>query len=206
MSCAHEHGNGESAEGRPQISSAVVQTLVDNHRAFLSFLEHRLGDRALAEDILQEAFARGLARIETLRDGESVIAWFYRALRNAVIDHHRRRGATDRALQRLAGEMEGAAQADAETHDAVCKCVSQLLDTLKPEYRQALRRLEIDGLTMQQFAAESGVTANNAAVRVHRARQALRAQVSLCCGTCAEHGCLDCHCDASKRPAAAPSG
>jgi RNA polymerase sigma-70 factor (ECF subfamily) len=30
--------------------------LVDNHRQFLGFLERRLGDRALAEDILQDAF------------------------------------------------------------------------------------------------------------------------------------------------------
>jgi RNA polymerase sigma-70 factor (ECF subfamily) len=29
---------------------------------------------------------------------------------------------------------------------------------------------------------------------VHRARKALRRKVEQACGTCAEHGCFDCHC------------
>ena len=33
-------------------SPAPVATLLENHRAFLSYLERRVGDRALAEDIL----------------------------------------------------------------------------------------------------------------------------------------------------------
>jgi len=43
-------------------------------------------------------------------------------------------------------------------------------------------------------AAASGISENNAAVRVHRARQALRKQVQLTCGACATHGCVDCRC------------
>ena len=46
--------------------------------------------RETAEDILQEAFGRALTRVDTLRDDESAVAWFYRLLRNAVIDHYRR--------------------------------------------------------------------------------------------------------------------
>jgi RNA polymerase sigma-70 factor (ECF subfamily) len=35
-----------------------VNVLVENHRAFLRFLERRVGDRALAEDLRQDAFTR----------------------------------------------------------------------------------------------------------------------------------------------------
>jgi hypothetical protein len=38
--------------------STPVATLVENHRAFLRYLERRVGDRALAEDILQDEFAK----------------------------------------------------------------------------------------------------------------------------------------------------
>jgi RNA polymerase sigma factor (sigma-70 family) len=186
-----------SADGdeviRP-LSQDVVATLVANHREFLDFLTRRVSDRALAEDLLQEAFVRGLDRIETLRDGESVVAWFYRSLRNAVIDSYRRRGATTRRLEALARELEQSTEPDAELAQSVCKCVARLADTLKPEYAAALKRIEVDGLSVQAFAEESGVTAGNAAVRVFRARQALRKQVTVTCGTCADHGCLDCHC------------
>ena len=57
-----------------------------------------------------------------------------------------------------------------ELTDAVCRCIRSLLDTLKPEYAAALRRIDLDGLTPTDFSRETGITANNAAVRVHRAR------------------------------------
>lgn len=183
-------------EVRRPVTQDVVATLVENHRTFLDFLTRRVGDRALAEDLLQEAFVRGLDRIETVRDGESIVAWFYRSLRNAVIDHYRRQGAASRRLEQLHHEMEQATEPDAALQQSVCKCVARLADTLKPEYATALKRIEVDGLSVQAFAEEVGVTSSNAAVRVFRARQALRKQVSVTCGTCAEHGCLDCHCDA----------
>ena len=41
----------------------VANVLVENHRAFLGFLERRVGDRALAEDLLQDAFTRNLDRL-----------------------------------------------------------------------------------------------------------------------------------------------
>jgi RNA polymerase sigma-70 factor (ECF subfamily) len=63
-----------------------------------------VGSREAAEDILQEAFVRGMGRADALREDESAVAWFYRLLRNAVVDHYRRRGAEERALARFAAE------------------------------------------------------------------------------------------------------
>jgi DNA-directed RNA polymerase specialized sigma24 family protein len=44
--------------------AAPFATLLENHRAFLRYLERRVGDPALAEDILQDAFAKVVARPE----------------------------------------------------------------------------------------------------------------------------------------------
>jgi len=173
--------------------SEVAEKLVANHRAFLSFLERRLGNRAEAEDILQDAFIRATERADSVEKQESVVAWFYRMLRNAVIDHHRRKGATARALERLAAELDESA-APAETRDAVCACILELSGTLKPEYAEALRRVEIEGQSVKSWAAEVGIEPNNAGVRLHRAREALKKRVVRSCGSCAEHGCMDCTC------------
>ncbi len=181
---------------RPTTPDVVAQ-LVDNHRDFLRFLERRVGGRAVAEDILQEAFVRGLDRIGTIRDDESVVAWFYRALRNAVVDHYRRRGASDRALAAFAAELEESVEPDVETRNVACACVAKLADTLKPEYAEAIRKVEVEGGSLQDLAAEAGITPNNAGVRLHRAREALRKRVHASCGTCAEHGCVDCTCGSS---------
>jgi RNA polymerase sigma-70 factor (ECF subfamily) len=172
----------------------LATQLVENHRQFLSFLERRLGDRALAEDILQDAFVKSIEKQDALRDQSSSVAWFYRMLRNAVTDHYRRSGVRNKALESLAREMEDVAEPPPEIHDEICSCVLRLASTLKPEYAEAIRRVELDGGPTQTFAEEAGISANNAGVRVFRAREALRKQVKTSCGTCAEHGCLECTC------------
>ena len=181
------------------MSDDLATQLVENHRQFLGFLERRLGDRALAEDILQDAFVKSIEKGDEVRDESSAVAWFYRMLRNSVIDHYRRSGTRNRALEGLSRELEGAVEPPPELHDAICGCVSRLATTLKPEYAQAIRRVEVDGATVQDFAAEAGISANNAAVRVFRAREALRKQVKASCRTCADHGCLECTCGAEKK-------
>lgn len=169
----------------------VVELLVANHREFLRYVERRVGDRALAEEIVQDAFVRSLDRGDEIRD--SVIGWFYRVLRNAVIDHQRRQAVANRRLDALAAEL-AANEASDEARGVVCACVTRLADTLKPEYADALRRIEVDGLGVKEYAEATGITASNAGVRIFRARDALRKQVARSCGTCAEHGCLDCTC------------
>lgn len=174
------------------VKAASAETLVANHRAFLRFLERRLaGDRALAEDVLQEAFARNLEKGAAPDDEGALIPWFYRALENAAIDVKRRRGAASRALERFAHEVENEEEA---VHETVCACIAKLASTLKPEYSDALRRVEIEGASVKDFAAERHITPSNAAVRVFRARDALKKQLAKSCGTCAKHGCVDCSC------------
>jgi RNA polymerase sigma factor (sigma-70 family) len=174
----------------------VLQVLLDNHARFLAFLERRVGSRDEAEDILQEAFVRSLDHASSLRSSTAATAWFYRILRNAVTDHYRRQNTQGRALDRFAAETEGSDVPDPELEAVVCQCVLSLVETLKPEYGAAIRRVDLDGLSVRDFAAEAGVTPGNAGVRLHRAREALGRQLARSCGTCLTHGCLDCRCDA----------
>jgi len=187
----NDMGRDEAAEVPAR--REVMALLVENRRAFLSFLENRVGHREVAEDVLQEAFARSLDRVP-LESEESAVAWFYRVLRNAVLDHYRRAGASDRALSKLARELDQQAEPDLDERNAVCRCVTRLSETLKPEYALALRRIDVDGVSVQDHAREAGITANNAGVRVFRARAALRKRVVHWCGSCAERGCIDCTC------------
>lgn len=184
-------------EPAPTPDARVVAALVQNHRQFLSFLEKRVGGRSEAEDILQDAFARGLEKLDSLRDDELAVAWFYRLLRNAVIDRARRLGTRAHQLEKFARELEATSEPDAEAQNTVCQCVATLADTLKPEYGEALRRIEIEGASVKEYAAQAGISENNAAVRAFRARAALRKQLAASCGTCADHGCFNCTCGTS---------
>ena len=176
------------------LSPAVIEQLVSGHRKFLAFLEKRVESRAVAEDILQSAFVRSLQRWSELRDEESAVAWFYRMLRNATVDHYRHRASTERAHEGWRKEFASEEAPGAELKREICQCVSELVQTLKPEYQEALRVIDLDEGSLNDLAVRTGITSGNAAVRVHRAREALRKQVRTACGSCAEHGCLDCHC------------
>jgi RNA polymerase sigma-70 factor (ECF subfamily) len=183
-----------AAPGQP----APVATLLENHRAFLRYLERRVGDRALAEDILQDAFAKVVTRPDQAPDGEAVIPWFYRSLRNAAIDQFRRRGAADRAFEAFAHELETHESPEPELEGEICACVTRLTTTLKPEYAEALQAIEVGGTPVKAFAEQKGLSASNAAVRVFRARAALKKRVTESCGTCAEHGCMNCTCQSAE--------
>lgn len=173
---------------------AIVAALVERHGEFVAFLERRLGgERALAEDILHDALLRSLDKVRALRDPSAAVPWFYRVLRNAVVDHKRRAASAGRALDAVASELASEALQD-EGHRQVCRCVSDVVATLKPDYQAALQRIEVDGVPVKEYAREAGITGNNAGVRVFRARSALRSGVQASCGACAERGCVDCTC------------
>jgi RNA polymerase sigma factor (sigma-70 family) len=184
----------DAAERDPK-APEILRVLVDNHARFLTFLERRVGARDVAEDILQEAFVRSLDRVDSVRSVDSAMAWFYRVLRNAIADHYRRQEVGDRALAQVSADVDERVSApDEELEAVVCACVMELVDTLKPEYAAAVRRVDLDGMSVRGYAQESGITPGNAGVRLHRAREALRRQLARACGTCVTHGCFDCEC------------
>lgn len=175
-------------------SPEVVARLVAGHRDFLAFLEARLPSRDAAEEVLQAAFARTLEKGGSIRESESAVAWFYRLLRNALTDYCRRRATEARALERHGEEP---LPSEEELRGVVCACMTTLLPNLKTEYVEVIRRADLQETPIGQVAVELGITANNATVRLHRARQALKRELERSCGTCATHGCLDCSCGES---------
>jgi RNA polymerase sigma factor (sigma-70 family) len=180
------------------MQTEAIANLVLQRSQFLRFVQRRVESPATAEDIIQSAYIRAIEQAPTLRSEESAVAWFYRILRNAVIDHYRHRSAEDHALERWAQDLTEAAP-DPQTEEIVCECIDQVLLTLKPAYSEILREVDLAGKSLETFSNKVGITTGNAAVRVHRARQALKKQLTLVCGTCAKHGCTNCTCAKVER-------
>ena len=141
---------------------AALAILLENHRAFLRYLERRVGDRALAEDILQDAFIKVMARPEQAPADEAAVPWFYRTLRNAAIDLYRRQGAVTRAVEAFAHELETHAAPEPEMETEICACVTRLAGTLKAEYAEALQAIDVKGEGVKAFAEQRGLSASNA--------------------------------------------
>jgi RNA polymerase sigma-70 factor (ECF subfamily) len=166
--------------------------LAENHQRFLNFLRHRVQSEAVAEDILQDAYAKSLQRIDQVEKDESVVAWFYQLLRNAISDHYRKAGVERKAHEVL--EREAEPSFEPELRQNICTCVNAVLPTLKSEYAAIVDAVELSERPIAEVAAEAGVTPNNATVRLHRARAALRRRLVEVCGACSTDGCLDCTC------------
>jgi RNA polymerase sigma-70 factor (ECF subfamily) len=177
------------------MTAPALATLVANRARFLAFLERRVGSHDVAEEILHQAYVRGMDRGAALRDGESAVAWFYRLLRNVLTDHWRHTDAERRALEALADDPAASGAGDAELLEAICGCVTGLVDTLKPELADVVRQVDLASVPLRTYAARAEITPNNAAVRLHRARQALGVQIRRTCAASSIAALRNCDCD-----------
>jgi RNA polymerase sigma-70 factor (ECF subfamily) len=187
-------GGPVSSDRERSPEERLLSAITERRSEFVAFVRRRVPDLATAEDLVNETFTRALSHVGELRDDEAVLAWFYRSLRNAIVDHHRRRGTADRALEQWAAEAETVVLAEEHAGPRVCRCVLAVAASLKPEYAEALERIEVEGEAVRAFAEARGISSSNAGVRIFRAREALRRGVVATCGACAEGGCTDCTC------------
>lgn len=186
------------------MSDPPLHQLLAQRKQFLAFLQRRVSDSALAEDILQTAYLRAFEHRDHLRPDDSAVAWFYRLLRNAVIDNYRRQESRSRALETWGHELKTALLPSPDLQSEICVCLNGIVEGLKSEYSEVLRAVDLGEQSVQDFARQHNLSASNAGVRLHRARASLRKQLIQACGSCAEHGCLDCSCksNGANRPRA----
>lgn len=189
---------GTTERGGPEERRLPIDRLLAEEPAFRQFLRRRIGDEALAADLLQQSFVRALQQQHTLKNEESVVPWFYRVLRNAVIDYYRARASEERRDAAYEQELVAAGDHRAPPDDkevaAVCACLHRLLPDLRPGHADLLRRMDLGQEEPEAVAKALGISRNNLTVRLHRARQALRAGLEEACGLCSRHGCLNCTC------------
>jgi len=179
-------------------TNQIAAELNQQRDAFKAFLVGRVGNAAEAEDILQNGLLKALQRAGDLQDDAKLTAWFYQLLRHAVIDHYRARSSVRRKHDAL-GEMvatlgEDVADAPKGWEAQICGCLGSVVETLKPLHTELLRRVDLNGESVQAAAKALRITPNNASVTLHRARKELREKLKAFCGACADGACLDCNC------------
>ena len=134
-----------------------------------SFLAYRTGDRALAEDLLADAFERALRGKFNPRKG-SAKTWLYSIALNALRDHLRRAQAEGRAYERLDAGVPGDPFADFEARDELVRAMAGL----SADEREAIALRFGAGLTVPETAAIVGEPLTTVEGRVYRALRKLR--------------------------------
>lgn len=180
-------------------SLARLDQLMLTRETFKDFIRRRVPTEEIADDLLQHSLIKAIEQVHTVRNEESLVPWFYRLLRHAIVDYYRSHATEQKKHEGFLKELT-ATETDkepsfAEIPSEVCACLNRLLPTLRPAYAEVLRRVDLQGEPIQAVAQDLNVAANNLTVRLHRARQAMRASLEAACGVCTKHGCLNCTCD-----------
>ena len=138
------------------------------------FAANALGDRELAEEVVQDVFAQLWRRAEDYDQRRaSVRTWLYAITRNRIIDAHRRAAARPKRAED--DSLETAAEMDAALDQAVLRWqVSAALARLSPAHREVIRLAHYGGLTMREIADRTGVPLGTVKSRTSYALRHLR--------------------------------
>lgn len=152
----------------------VEQTWQECHTKLHSFIQSRVSDESIAEDMLQEVFLR----IDTLKEDSKIQSWMYQIARNVIIDHCRSHKIMDELPETLASpEVEPNQKARQEIEGWLQTTIKRL-----PEhYREAVTLSEIENLTQQEVAEKQGGSLSGAKSRVQRGRAMIKGMLLACC-------------------------
>jgi RNA polymerase sigma factor (sigma-70 family) len=148
------------------------------------FVARRVDDPYLAADLTAEVFLAGIdAAAGYRRDRGSPGAWLFGIARNVIAAEHRRSARERRANARVRGRRllgEDDVERMQERIDAASQSRALLaaLAELPEGERAVLELVALDELSVSEAAAALAVRPVTARVRLHRARRALRRQLS----------------------------
>jgi RNA polymerase sigma-70 factor (ECF subfamily) len=147
------------------------------------FIVRRVDSPHDAEDIRQLVFTRLASQDGGLRADERVAAWLYTTTRNAITDYYR---SAARRRELPVEALPDVADADpdepADTSQAnLARCLLPLVNRLPADQAQAVRMVDMDGMTHAKAAAVATVSVPGMKSRVQRGRAKLRDLLLACC-------------------------
>lgn len=156
---------------------ARLGELFERHaRRLHHFFLRSIGDRAAAEDLVQEVFVRMLKYRGTFRDGAEFTPWMWALARNAAADQWRGRPRelpVDPELPEPASGEPAPIEA-LERRDELER-LGAALGRLGHEQRELLLLARFSELRYDHIAELLGISTGAVKVRVHRALKQLRA-------------------------------
>ncbi len=169
---------GENRERGPQLDTADRSWFEPLARTFerpaYHFAVMLTRDRAIAEELVQEAFARVWASPRTPSAEPDFRRWLYRAITNLSRDYHRRRVLESKLRFWAPPEVDPVEEV---LHRAEDRDLLRAVIALPLKDRQAIHLRYFDGLPFADVAQVMGTTESAARVRVHRALNQLRGRL-----------------------------
>lgn len=162
-------------------SQAAYSELVERYASPAVNIAVRLvNDRALAEELAQEAFVRAFARLGTFDQERRFSSWFFQILHNVSVDYLRRRRVETVSLDALltaghagpADDPSSSPESEAERRE-LAAALTEALGGLRHDFREAVVLKYQQGLSVDEIAAILGVPEGTVKTYLHRARKEL---------------------------------
>jgi len=175
------------AQGLRGRDEELIDALVGSYQArLIRYLTFLLGRREMAEDVAQETWLRVLERGHTYDGRSRFEPWLFAIARNLAVDRLRQRRVlsfeSDGEADGRAGVAPPVSDAPspftqaARTEDA--QRLARLLDTLDPQYREALALRFLEELSLEEVSTVVGAPVSTVASRIYRGLSALRSQLN----------------------------
>jgi RNA polymerase sigma-70 factor (ECF subfamily) len=132
--------------------------------AMVAIAHSIIGDRHLAEDAAQQAFAKAAVKLRRLKRKSQFAAWLAVICRNAAKD-------MAGSKQRLATNADLSALATDSNHDVVAEAVKEALGKLSVSEREVIFLRFYDGLSYEQVSAVLGISGQAINGRLRRAKR-----------------------------------
>lgn len=167
---------------------AFAELVATTMPRLLATARRMLADDELARDAVQESFLSAFKAIAAFGGQSRLYTWLHRILVNTVLMRLRwQRSRPERSIDELLPQFQDdghhltppAPWRDDAVAQAMSKERAQLvrdaIDELPDTFREVLLLRDLEELSTEETAAILGVTENAVKIRLHRARQALRA-------------------------------
>jgi RNA polymerase sigma-70 factor (ECF subfamily) len=156
--------------------AGAFETLYARHRgALYRFVLRSLKDRAVAEELFQEAWIRVIEARGRYAPSARFSTWLYTIAHNLLVDHWRRKGLTLVELTDEHASADNPAK-QAEARESAARFL-QVLEALPPAQREAFLLHEEAGMSVTEIAAATGTNEEAAKSRLRYAVAKLRAAV-----------------------------
>ena len=163
--------------------TAFATRLLAQAFALYNFARYLCRDPALAEDLVQDTFARALDAESTFVTGTNLKAWLFRILRNAYLDGRRRERRNPVELREGSDEEPGTndvwLRGDIELdrlRGLVARDIEAALNRLSDDAR-AVVLLDLEGFTETEIANVMDIAIGTVKSRLARARAVLREEL-----------------------------
>jgi len=158
----------------PPVSEAHRAEIIELLPRLRRFARALAGNVSDADDLVQTAIERGLAKSDQLHAGAPLAGWMFGILRHAWIDEARSRARRRRVF---VPEELGEQVADPNGAHAQMLPVQQAMERLPDEQREVVGLVLIEGLSYREAADIIGVPVGTVTSRLARGREALQSML-----------------------------